>query len=194
MFMNLPNKLTILRVFMAPIAMIFIMFPIGGETAARCIAAVIFILTSLTDMLDGKIARKYNLITNFGKFMDPLADKFMVIGMLVTMCASEQYAVFRSVMVWVTILVILRELAVTSLRLLVASSAEKIVVAASWLGKVKTVSQIVCMLVMILEPILLPFDSMFIFSWITIAFMGIMTVWSGIDYLKSYLAFINPNE
>ncbi|MBP3917675.1 MAG: CDP-diacylglycerol--glycerol-3-phosphate 3-phosphatidyltransferase [Clostridia bacterium] len=192
--MNLPNKLTILRVFMAPIAMIFIMFPIGGETAARCIAAVVFILTSLTDMLDGKIARKYNLITNFGKFMDPLADKFMVIGMLVTMCASEQYAVFRPVMVWVTILVILRELAVTSLRLLVASSAEKIVVAASWLGKVKTVSQIVCILVMILEPILLPFDSMFIFSWITIAFMGIMTVWSGIDYLKSYLAFINPNE
>ena len=161
--MNLPNKLTILRVFMAPIAMIFIMFPIGGETAARCIAAVVFILTSLTDMLDGKIARKYNLITNFGKFMDPLADKFMVIGMLVTMCASEQYAVFRSVMVWVTILVILRELAVTSLRLLVASSAEKIVVAASWLGKVKTVSQIVCFLVMILEPILLPFDSIFIF-------------------------------
>lgn len=194
MFMNLPNKLTILRVFMAPIAMIFIMFPIGGETTARCIAAVVFILTSLTDMLDGKIARKYNLITNFGKFMDPLADKFMVIGMLVTMCASELYAVFRPVMVWVTILVILRELAVTSLRLLVASSAEKIVVAASWLGKVKTVSQIVCILVMILEPILLPFDSMFIFSWITIAFMGIMTVWSGIDYLKSYLAFINPNE
>lgn len=192
--MNLPNKLTLLRVILAPVAMIFIMFPIGGETAARILAAVIFILTALTDMLDGKIARKYNLITNFGKFLDPLADKFMVIGMLVTMCASDMYAVFRPVLIWVTLLVILRELAVTSLRLLVASSEQKIVVAASWLGKVKTVSQIVCILVMILEPLILPFDTYFILTWLCVAFMGVMTVWSGVDYLKNYLTFIDPNE
>ena len=192
--MNLPNKLTLLRVILAPAAMVFIMFPIGGETAARIVAAVIFILTALTDMLDGKIARRYNLITNFGKFMDPLADKFMVIGVLVTMCASEMYAVFRPVLVWVTLLVILRELAVTSLRLLVASSDQKIVVAASWLGKVKTVSQIVCILVMILEPLILPFDTYFILTWLCVAFMDVMTVWSGLDYLKNYLTFIDPNE
>ena len=80
MQMNLPNKLTLLRVIMAPIAMVFILYPIGGEIVARIIAAVLFVLTALTDMLDGKIARKYNLITDFGKFLDPLADKFMVIG------------------------------------------------------------------------------------------------------------------
>ncbi|MBO5127069.1 MAG: CDP-diacylglycerol--glycerol-3-phosphate 3-phosphatidyltransferase, partial [Clostridia bacterium] len=91
----------------------------------------------------------------------------------------------------VTLVVILRELAITSLRLLVASSEQKIVVAASWLGKVKTVSQIVAILVMILEPII--WDGS-IASWITVCFMGIMTLWSGIDYLKSYAGFIDPNE
>ncbi len=192
--MNLPNKLTLLRVILAPIAMIFIMFPIGGETVARIVAAVVFILTALTDMLDGKIARKYNLITNFGKFMDPLADKFMVIGMLVTMCASDMYKSYRAVLVWVTLLVILRELAITSLRLLVASSDQKIVVAANWLGKVKTVSQIVCILVLILDPIVFFFDPFHIAAWGTIAFMAVMTVWSGVSYMKSYAGFIDPNE
>lgn len=192
--MNLPNKLTLARVIMAPIAMVFIMFPIGGETTARILAAVLFALTALTDMLDGKIARKYNLITNFGKFLDPLADKFMVIGMLVVMCASPMYAFFRNVLVWVTLLVILRELAITSMRLLVASSEQKIVVAASWLGKVKTVAQIVCILVLILEPLLLFFDTLHLAAWATIACMGMMTVWSGVSYLKSYISFIDPNE
>ncbi len=192
--MNLPNKLTLARVIMAPIAMIFIMFPVGGETTARILAAILFALTALTDMLDGKIARKYNLITNFGKFLDPLADKFMVIGMLVVMCASPMYAFYRNVLVWVTLLVILRELAITSMRLLVASSEQKIVVAASWLGKVKTVAQIVCILVLILEPLVLFFDTLHLAAWAVIAFMGIMTVWSGASYLKSYISFIDPNE
>ena len=192
--MNLPNKLTLARVLMAPIAFIFVLYPIGGEICARIIAATVFLLTALTDMLDGKIARKYNLITNFGKFMDPLADKFMVIGMLVALCASDMYAKFRPVLIWATLLVILRELAVTSLRLLVASSDQKIVVAANWLGKIKTVLQIVCIMTLILEPLVLPFDSYLILSFVTIALMGIMTVWSGIHYLKSYLGFINPNE
>ena len=192
--MNLPNKLTLARVIMAPIAMVFVLYPIGGETTARILAAVLFVLTALTDMLDGKIARKYNLITNFGKFMDPLADKFMVIGMLVSMCASDMYAKFRPILVWVTLLVILRELAVTSLRLLVASSEKKIVVAASWLGKVKTVTQIAAIVVLILGPVVLPFDTNGIITFILIAAMGVMTVWSGMDYLLAYKSFINPNE
>jgi CDP-diacylglycerol--glycerol-3-phosphate 3-phosphatidyltransferase len=115
----------------------------------------------------------------------------MVIGMLVVMCASDMYASVRAVLVWVTLIVILRELAITSLRLLVASSEQKIVVAASWLGKVKTVSQIAAILVMILEPIIWSGN---IASWITVCFMGVMTLWSGIDYLKSYVGFIDPNE
>lgn len=192
--MNLPNKLTLARVILSPLAFIFILFPIGGEIMARIIAAVLFVLISLTDMLDGKIARKYNLITNFGKFLDPLADKFLVIGMLCAMCASPMYEGFRAVLVWVTLLVILRELAITSLRLLVASSEEKIVIAANILGKLKTVTQIACIVVLILEPLVLPVDKYLIFSWVMIALMGIMTVWSGLSYMKNYIAFINPNE
>lgn len=192
--MNLPNKLTIARVIMAPLAFIFVLFPIGGDVCARIIAATIFVLTALTDMLDGKIARKYNLITNFGKFMDPLADKFLVIGMLCAMCASPMYENFRAVLVWVTLLVILRELAITSLRLLAASSEQKVVIAANMLGKLKTVTQIACIVVLILEPLILPVDKYLILSWVMIALMGIMTVWSGASYIKSYASFINPNE
>ncbi|MCQ2431656.1 MAG: CDP-diacylglycerol--glycerol-3-phosphate 3-phosphatidyltransferase [Clostridia bacterium] len=194
--MNLPNKLTLARVIMAPLAMIFVLYPIGGEICARIIAATIFLLTAITDMLDGKIARKYNLITNFGKFMDPLADKFMVIGVFVTMCASDMYAHFRPVLTWCTLIVILRELAVTSLRLLVASSEQKIVVPANWLGKVKTVLQIVCIMTLMLEPIVIPFafDKILILSWLTMALMTIMTIWSGVNYLKAYLGFVNPND
>lgn len=192
--MNLPNKFTLLRVLLAPIAMLFILYPFGGETCARLIAAAVFAVTALTDMLDGKIARKYNLITNFGKFMDPLADKFMVIGMFVSMCASDMYARFRPLLIWAALLVILRELAVTSLRLLAASSEKKVVIAANILGKIKTVTQIVSILVLILEPVLLPFDKIYLLSWLTVAAMTVMTVWSGINYLLAYKAFINPNE
>ncbi len=192
--MNLPNKLTIARVIMAPLAFVFVLFPIGGEVCARIIAATLFVLVALTDMLDGKIARKYNLITNFGKFMDPLADKFLVIGMLCAMCASPMYERFRAVLVWVTIIVILRELAVTSLRLLAASSEAKVVIAANMLGKLKTVSQMACIVILILEPLILPIDKYFILSWVMIVLMGVLTVWSGAEYLKSYSAFINPNE
>ena len=192
--MNLPNKLTLSRVILAPIAIIFILYPIGGEICARLIAGILFAITSITDMLDGKIARKYNLITNFGKFMDPLADKFMVIGMFVAMCASDMYARFRPLLIWAALLVILRELAVTSLRLLAASSDKKVVIAANWLGKVKTTTQIICILVLIAEPVLLPFDKIFLLSWLSIAAMTVMTVWSGINYLLSYKAFIDPNN
>ena len=186
--LNLPNKLTLLRIVLVPVYLVLL------AMGMNWLALIVFAAASLTDMLDGKIARKYNLITNFGKFLDPLADKFMVIGMLVVMCASPMYAFFRNVLVWVTLLVILRELAITSMRLLVASSEQKIVVAASWLGKVKTVAQIVCILVLILEPLLLFFDTLHLAAWATIAFMGMMTVWSGVSYLKSYISFIDPNE
>ena len=145
-------------------------------------------------MLDGKIARKYNLITNFGKFMDPLADKFMVFGALLTILVKYEY--LRDVFVWAAAIVMFRELAVTSIRL-VAAGQEHLVIAASWLGKVKTVSQVVCICTVILEPVVLPFKAFtewHLLSYITIAFMVFMTLWSGIDYLKTYWKFIKPTE
>ncbi len=191
--MNLPNKLTILRVCMIPLFMFFLCVPLPMEDwLIRVIAAVIFILTALTDMLDGKIARKYNLITDFGKLMDPLADKCMVFGaMLGILVYCDD---IRPVFVWAAMLVMARELAVTSLRLLAASAGGE-VIAAAWLGKVKTVTQIVCIVAVLLEP-LIPFaifTQYHVLAYATTAAMAVMTVWSGIDYFRVYGKYIKMN-
>ncbi len=190
--MNLPNKLTVLRVILVPVFMLFLCVPMGlSDTLVRVIAAVLFALTSLTDMLDGKIARKYNMITDFGKLMDPLADKFLVFGAMLGIlvyCAD-----LRPVFVWAAAIVMLRELAVTSLRLLAASQSGA-VIAAAWLGKVKTVTQVVCILCVILEPVILPFPlftQYHLLSYVTIAAMIVMTIWSGVEYFTAYGKNIN---
>ena len=190
--MNLPNKLTVLRVILVPVFMLFLCVPLGlSDTLVRVIAAVLFALTSLTDMLDGKIARKYNMVTDFGKLMDPLADKFLVFGAMLGIlvyCAD-----LRPIFVWAAAIVMLRELAVTSLRLLAASQSGA-VIAAAWLGKVKTVTQVVCILCVILEPVILPFPlftQYHLLSYVTIAAMSVMTIWSGVEYFTAYGKNIN---
>lgn len=123
--MNLPNRLTVVRVLLVPVFMAFLTVPplydAVGDTAARLAAACIFIIASLTDMLDGKIARKRGLVTDFGKFMDPLADKLMVFGALLAVLfysfATKGDTLFSRIFVWAAFIVMLRELAVTSMRL-----------------------------------------------------------------------------
>lgn len=151
--LNLPNKLTVLRLFAVPLCVIAVMLPERWVPSAvsAVIALVLFIAASLTDMLDGKIARKHNLITDFGKFLDPLADKFMVIGtMLAILCRNGG---IRPWFFWVVLIVIFREFAVTSLRLIASTSGGQ-VVAAGWLGKVKTTVQMVTVCAALLEPVL----------------------------------------
>lgn len=195
--MNLPNRLSIMRVIMVPIFMIAVVLPesVIPDTWSRIIGAAIFILTALTDMLDGMIARRCNMITDFGKFIDPLADKFMVFGAMLAILYKYEY--IRPVFLWVALIVIFRELAITSMRLIVSSSSG-VVVAAAWLGKVKTVTQILCIITILLEPVLIPETSalynLHLFTWITMAAMTIMTIWSGIDYMKSYWQFIDPTK
>lgn len=193
--MNLPNKLSLARVIMVPLFMAAVVLPIFPDAWSRIIGAAIFILTALTDMLDGMIARKYNMITDFGKFIDPLADKFMIFGaMLAILC---RYDYLRPVFVWVALIVIFRELAVTSMRMIV-SKASGIVVAAAWLGKIKTVTQIICVLTILLEPVIFPASSVIcelhLLSYITMALMTVMTVWSGINYFKAYWKFLDPTK
>jgi len=176
--------------------MIFVLYPVGGEAVARIVAAVLFALTALTDLLDGKIARKYGLVTNFGKFMDPLADKMMVFAALLSICTSGMYLHIKAVFVWVSAVIIFRELAVTSIRLVAAGSSDKAVISASWLGKVKTTVQCIAIVVIILEPlvnIFLPSYNLYILSWLGVALMTLFTVWSGVDYIKTYWKYINPN-
>ena len=185
--MNLPNKLTLLRVFLIPVFLVFLCIPLPlPDAVCRICAAFVFLLASLTDMIDGKIARKYHLVTDFGKLMDPLADKCMVISAIIALilyCKSLQY-----VLVWAAVIVVLRELAVTSLRLLAASKGGE-VIAAAWLGKVKTTLQIVSVMTVLLEPVLFPFPFFRTYtplSYLTLAAMSVMTVWSGTDYFLSY--------
>ena len=193
--MNLPNKLTVLRMIMVPVFLVILLLPLPlTDTAVRIIAAVMFTLTSLTDMLDGKIARKYNLVTDFGKLMDPLADKFLVIGAMVGILVRFDY--LSDVFVWAVAIVVFRELAVTSIRAIVAQK-QGVAVAASWLGKVKTTTQMICVLGILLEPVILPFKPFtewHLLSYVTAAAMTVMTLWSGIDYLKAYWPLLDPEK
>ncbi len=198
--MNLPNKLTVLRLFMVPVIVIVMLLPIN-PIVSNLLAAAVFGATALTDMLDGKIARKHNLITDFGKFLDPLADKFMVISTLTVLLFKFDGAL-RFFCLISTLIVIMRELAVTSIRL-VASNAAGIVVAANMLGKIKTVTQIVYILCAFLEPVIFDVINLFaqinipdyhILTYASMVAMTFFTLWSGINYLKSYWKYLDPNK
>ena len=193
--MNLPNRLTVLRLILVPFCILFIVLEgVMNADLAAVIAAAFFTAASITDSLDGKIARKHNLITDFGKFLDPLADKFLVIGTM--MAIIYRYDSIRSWFFWVVLVIVFRELAVTSLRLVVVNSSG-LVVAANWLGKVKTTMQIICILSVILEPILyrliIPAGAVkdFLLQWLPITVISsalavLFTVWSLINYFRIY--------
>lgn len=197
--MNLPNKLTVLRMIMVPIFVVVLM--VSDALWAGIVGVVLFIGASLTDMLDGKIARKHNLVTDFGKFLDPLADKFMVIAALLVVLyktmRSAPDSIFSTVFFWAVMIVIFRELAVTSIRLVVSGSSG-IVIAANMLGKIKTCTQIACVIACIAEPVvfeLLGKETSFLpVSLATSALMLIFTLWSGITYIASYWKYLDPEK
>jgi len=166
--MNLPNKLTILRMIMIPVFLFFLLMPTIAHN--DWIALAIFILASLTDLLDGHIARKYALITNFGKFMDPLADKLLVCSALIALAGMGRMPS------WMVILIIAREFIISGFRLLAVEQG--LVIAASFWGKLKTNVQIVlvCLLIMNIEGLWLITE---IVMWLAI----ILTIVSLMDYL-----------
>ncbi len=198
--MNLPNKLTIVRILMVPVFLFFGLFQFPGEFGAnlsRILAAVIFAAAAITDFADGKIARKYNLITDFGKFMDPLADKFLVFSAILVFVSSSMYhpeGALHIALVVSGAVVIFRELAVTSLRLVVMSSPNPVVIAASWYGKAKTFSQCIWAMVVMLEPVILPFLPFPVFTWIMTVVMTFLTILSGVDYMKSYWKYLDHTK
>ena len=134
--MNLPNRLTILRIFLIPFFVFFML-----SDLSKWVALLIFVFASLTDMLDGKIARKYNLVTDFGKFMDPLADKLLVCSAMI--CLVE----LKRIPAWIVIVIISREFIISGFRLLAAE--KQIVIAANFWGKIKTVCQMFMVILMI---------------------------------------------
>lgn len=166
--MNLPNKLTIFRVILIPFFIIALLVP--GIPAGNWIALAIFIVASLTDLLDGKIARKYNLVTNFGKFMDPLADKLLVCSALI--CLVE----LSRIPSWMVVIIIAREFTISGFRLIAADNG--VVIAASYWGKFKTTFQMIAVCLMIAN---IPALSLLttVITWIAV----ILTVVSLVDYL-----------
>ena len=215
MKMNLPNKLSVLRLILVPIFMVVMLLPSFTEfnplidMLLTLLGAVLFIAASITDMLDGKIARKYNLVTDFGKFLDPLADKFMVIGaMLCILFTSRDNLVTFTVFFFALLIVIFRELAVTSIRLVAASGKEKVVIAANMLGKAKTVTQIIAICAAILEPILIRVIGIFlgegsIPEWalnyppltiVTMVLMTYLTIHSGINYIVGAWKYLDSEK
>lgn len=167
--MNLPNKLTIFRVLCIPIFVAVML--IDSIPYNNYVATAIFIIASLTDLLDGKIARRYNLITNFGKFMDPLADKLLVCAALICLSGTK-------IPEWVVIIIISRELFISGFRILAADQG--IVLAAGWWGKFKTTAQMIMIIVLILDIQLTFFN---ILGWILIWISLALTIISMIDYI-----------
>ncbi|MDQ0482926.1 CDP-diacylglycerol--glycerol-3-phosphate 3-phosphatidyltransferase [Guptibacillus hwajinpoensis] len=180
--MNLPNKITVSRIFLIPVFLIFLLAPLPlGETEiagtvllnSQLIATAIFIFASVTDWIDGYIARKHNLVTNLGKFLDPLADKLLVTSAFVSLVE------LGSAPAWLVVLILSREFAVTGLRLVASSEGE--VLAASNLGKLKTWIQIVAIIALLIENV--PFEAVgFPFATISLWAALIITVYSGWDY------------
>jgi CDP-diacylglycerol--glycerol-3-phosphate 3-phosphatidyltransferase len=182
---------------MVPIFMVVMLLPVFTNFSATTdmiltlAGAFLFIAASFTDMLDGKIARKYNLVTDFGKFMDPLADKLMVFGaMLGIIIINGGNVVFAKVFTCAAFLIIFRELAVTSMRMIVSSSAG-IVVAANIFGKLKTVSQIIGIIIILIEPMIW---EGYVASYVMTAIMVATTMFSGFSYFKAYWPHINSNK
>ena len=168
--MNLPNKLTVLRVCMIPFFVVMLLLNGGENQTYRYIAAAIFIVASLTDMLDGKIARKYNLVTNFGKFMDPLADKLLVCSALICLVDLKQLPA------WMVIVIISREFIISGFRLVASDNG--IVIAASYWGKFKTTFKMISVILLIVR-----IPALTVLTQICVWTALVLTVISLVDYI-----------
>lgn len=209
--MNLPNKLTVLRMCLVPVILLVGFLTPKNDSSfwfyiSCVICAAAFIGASVTDMLDGKIARRDGLVTDFGKFLDPVADKFMVIGAMFVIL--YKFPNLQLIMIISLIVVVFRELAVTAIRMVVASS--NVVVAANMLGKIKTVTQIVAISTVFLEPVVqwivklcaeaitgqtLAWRTDIIpLTWASIALSLVMTIWSGINYIVACWKYLDPEK
>lgn len=181
--MNLPNKLTVLRVIMIPF---FVGFMMMDQPMFYWLALAVFCVASLTDLLDGKIARKYNLVTNFGKFMDPLADKLLVSAALV--CLVET----KSLASWMVIVIISREFIISGFRLIAADNG--VVIAASYWGKFKTVFQMAMIILLIMQLAGVQSQIFSVITLIVVWISLILTVVSLVDYLVKNKSVLSENS
>ena len=176
--MNLPNKLTIVRVCLIPFFVAALLFDHGNNYTMRIVANVLFIIASLTDLFDGKIARKYNMVTNFGKFMDPLADKLLVCSALICLIELGQLPA------WVVIVIISREFIISGFRLVAADNG--VVIAASYWGKFKTTFQMIAVILLIFD-----IPALRLVANITVVIAVALTIISLVDYVAKNYRILN---
>lgn len=197
---DVPNILTVIRALLVPVFMIFFLFDLfPTDTVTRVVGAALFGAITLTDMFDGKIARKHNCISDFGKFLDPIADKLLVIGSMLSLIVfylrraddRNGYLAFSIVMTFSVFIIVTRELAVTALRMLV-KNANGVTVAANMAGKTKTCAQIVFILAACIEPIIMS-DSLWL-SYLSLIGMTFLTVYSGAIYFKAYIPLLKQQK
>lgn len=200
MKMNTPNKLTVLRIILVPVFMILLLWQFKFHYLA---ALVVFVAASLTDMFDGKIARKYNIITNFGKFLDPIADKMLTTAAFLAFI----YLDLGCGVVWITLIVLIREFAVSSVRMVTASDG-KVIAADKW-GKAKTVCQMTAIIMVLCfewfkelaadlfektQVLNTAITSMEVLYNIALWLSAILTVISGVNYLLRNRKYIDPSK
>ena len=176
---NLPNMLSLFRVILVPVILVFLTLRgqlgyVMGLNVGDCIAAVVFIIASITDAVDGYIARKRNIVTNIGKFIDPLADKILVIAVLTALVELHRFPA------WMVVVIISREFIVSGLRMVAAS--EGVVIAASKGGKLKTVTQIIGIILLLFN-----IPGAMAVMWLAV----ILTVWSGIEYIRNSMDLLS---
>ena len=179
--MNTANKLTMLRVVLIPVYLVLWHLDFSWNIYA---ALAVFVIASLTDLLDGYIARHYNQITDFGKFMDPLADKVLVLTAMACFCADGRFPD------WALVIVIAREFAVSGLRLVAVDNGR--VIAAGWSGKVKTASTMVCLCLMHLRDV--PVSVSSYLDWACVIVIAATTLYSGIEYFVLNRDVLNWNK
>lgn len=177
--MNTPNKLTVLRMIMVPFFVLFMLTGWGGE-ASKWISLVIFVVASATDWLDGYLARKYNLVTNFGKFMDPLADKLLVCSAMICLIETGKLAA------WIVIVIIAREFIISGFRLIAVENG--VVIAANYWGKFKTVSQMVMIILLIIDlgGIFAVLETIFVWLSVALTLISLVTyIWQNKNILSA---------
>lgn len=184
------NALTLVRVVLTGIVALFFLGAFFEETTTRILCAVVFLVAALTDLADGRIARQTGTVSDFGKFLDPVADKFLITASFICMAASAYFEErMRLVIAAVLIVIVLRDLSVTSLRLIAAGKGR--VLSAARAGKIKTFVQCACVLWLLLEPVILPADSVLqkdhLISLICLAVCALCTLYSGAAFAAAYL-------
>ncbi len=193
---NLPNTLTLIRIGLVPLIVTFILIPWKNTVLWNVITAAVFGIAALTDLFDGAIARGTNQVTNFGKFLDPIADKMLILGSLIALSGAVRFSYMSLMLVISSLIILLREFTVTSIRM-VASKEDGTVIAANFAGKLKTAFSCATVVVILLEDVIFEnggLAGVHLLSYITLTITVILTVWSGITYLTKYFTYIDPRR